>query len=67
MAVRHDAPKELDPRSIAWTALAAGKPVGIQLLTSQLNNWLSTAHNANRFRIQRGDYSFDLPMACITE
>ena len=61
MAVRHDAPKELDRRSIAWTALAAGKPVGIQLLTSQLNNWLSAAHNANRFRVKRGDYSFNLP------
>ena len=61
MAVRHDAPKELDPRAIAWTALAAGKPVGIQLLTSQLNNWLSAVHNANRFRAKRGDYSFELP------
>lgn len=61
MAVRHDAPKELDPRAIAWTALAAGKPVGIQLLTSQLNNWLSEVHSANRFRSKRGDYSFELP------
>ena len=61
MAVRHDAPKELDPLSVAWTALAAGKPVGIQLLTSQLNNWLSAVHNANRFRTKRGDYSFELP------
>ena len=61
MAVRHDAPKELDPRAIAWTVLAAGKPVGIQMLTSQLNNWLSEVHNANRFRAKRGDYSFELP------
>ena len=61
MAVRHDAPKELDPRAIAWTVLAAGKPVGIQILTSQLNNWLSEVHNANRFRAKRGDYSFELP------
>lgn len=61
MAVKHDAPKELDPRGVAWTALAAGKPVGIQLLTSQLNNWLSAVHNANRFRAKRGDYSFELP------
>ena len=60
MAVRNDAPKELDPRAIAWTVLAAGKPVGIQLLTSQLNNWLSAVHNANRFREKRGDYSFEL-------
>ena len=61
MAVRHDAPKELDPRAIAWTALAAGKPVGIQLLSSQLNNWLSEVHSANRFRSKRGDYSLELP------
>lgn len=53
MAVRHDAPKELDPRAIAWTALAAGKPVGIQLLTSQLNNWLSAVHRARETRKPR--------------
>lgn len=61
MAVTHDAPKELDQRSIAWSALIAGKPVGIQLLTGQLNNWLSAVHDAKRFREKRGDYFFDLP------
>ena len=61
MAVKHDAPKELDPRGIAWTALVTGKPIGIQLLTSQLNNWLSEVHSANRIRAKRGDYSFELP------
>ena len=61
MAVKHDAPKELDPRGIAWTALVTGKPIGIQLLTSQLNNWLSDVHNAKRFREKRGDYFFELP------
>lgn len=61
MAVKHDAPKELDPRGIAWTALITDKPIGIQLLTGQLTNWLTAVHNAKRFREKRGDYFFELP------
>lgn len=61
MAVKHDAPKELDPRAIAWTALITDKPIGIQLLTGQLTNWLTAVHNAKRFREKRGDYFFELP------
>ena len=61
MAVTHDAPKELDLRAIAWSALIAGKPVGIQLLTGQLNNWLTAVHNANRYREKHEGYVFTLP------